>query len=1036
MAQPKGLRPHLSLSLKHTRVALGAVAIAWAAVGFGQAKSGESVLRAEIERIERRYEIRLFFSEGDLRRATIAPFPSGEPADLAASLRRLETYTTLAVDLAPGDNFVLRHDPSAVGQVRALAKAARAAREVEIGAAEVNAAIVEGTDAEALPTDVLLLEDEPLYRAFDRIGERYGVYVLYHPEDVPSYPAKLRQRGSGIETLRAAVGGTDLRYVRVGRDSFVVGPSARLERAYATEVLKGWRAGRYRSPDDAVAEVLRFTIGTDADAQVTTARVEGTVFDEASGEPLIGVGVRHSASGVGTATDFDGSFELMLPKGTQTLQLQSIGYVPQPLELEVIGDGVLPPVTMAEGVSELRAVVVSARGQRTRLREAAGGLTALSTRRLNLLPVFTGEPDVLLALTRSAGVAASSEGSVAVSVRGGALDANSVLQGGIPVLYPAHALGFFPVFHPDLVKGVTLHRGYVPPVFGGRAASVIDVEWRTGDFHDWHLRGGTGLLSSRLSVSGPLARDKLSFIAGARGSHLNWILQSQNRRDINASIVGFADASAGLTGRWATGRVELRGFAATDDFRYGQRFGFAYRNRGARVAFRQQLPSAINLRASATVSAFGSERRGIIELPGPFKFTSGLIQETIQASLSRKLSRSLRAELGAEVNRYLTADREQIADDGSAAEDYRFADPDLDAVAAYASVSFGPDGPWSFEGGLRLLAARSARAPGPVSEYAGAPTQDNLLRLLESPTATRFHHKPVLQPRLRATYQPEDAPVVIGVTYARLAQPVSQLSPTVSPTPGDIFFVASEFLPITTSQLVGATLASVGSPSRLRRLGFEFGAYYRSLRNAHSALGGQLLRASATPERDVYTADGFAAGAELTLRYGGVHTQLEVAYAYGRSFLAVDREYEALRAEPNDLIPSATDLPHQFSLTYSYRPTGRFTTGIGFTLTSGRPFTGIEALIPQNGSIIPTYARVNRQRLPLTHRLDLSAALDNSRARERGLRVGFGLSVYNLYGRENPFAVFYEDEANRLRAFQFAFVGEAIPAVTLNFQWD
>ena len=885
--------------------------------------------------------------------------------------------------------------------------------------------------------EALLVDDEPLYRAFDRIGERYGTRVLYDPAEVPSFPTTLRQRGSGVETLLAAVAGTNLEYVAVARDTFVVAPGTRLTREYAAEVLVAWRAGRYRSPDRAVAEAIRLRVGPTDVLAATGARVTvtGEVRDRETGERLVGANVLHPASRSGTVTEVDGSFSIELPTGDQRIEIRSIGYVTQPVALEVAGAGALPTLGLRVGAAALSEVVVSARSERVRLRESTGGLTRLTPRELSLLPAPTGELDVLQALTRGAGVATVAEGAAAISVRGGGLDANLVRQGGIPVLYPAHALGFYPVFHPDLVSGVELYRGYVPAEFGGRAASVVDVGWRTGDFERWHLRGSVGFLASRIGVDGPLWKDRVSIVAGARRSHLNWVLRQQRPRTIRTSAAGFADVSVGITARWTGGRLDVRGVYAEDDFNYAQRFGFAYVNEGARVQLRQRLGTAATLRAAVTTSRFEGQQLGLFAFPGPSTFSSGLRQDEAEVSVSREFAPALRGEAGAAVARYRTADRRRERPEGSGADAFRFADPDLRAVTAFATASYEFAPAWTLETGVRVLAAESLREAGPVARYDGLPIEGNLVDR-EDAAASTFRHPAVVQPRGRLTFQRPGGAHSVGLAYARLAQPVFQLSPTVTPTPADIFFAASEFLPVTTSEIVSLAVASEGRERAFRRLGYEFGVYYRRVRDSHLALGGQLLRASDTPEQGFYTADGFAAGAEATLELSGLRHDLTLTYGYGRSFLDVDRAYPALRAEPSARIPATTDLPHQAALTYAYRPSGRFSFGAGFTYVSGRPFTGIEALLPQGGSLVPVFTLVNGQRLPPTHRLDLSLRVDNSEIRSRGLRAGFGIALYNVYERENPFAAFYREDLGRLTGFQFAIVGEVVPALTIDLQWD
>ena len=1017
------------LSLKPAALALALLLTAAAAA---QRLLSPAQTRAALTSLGEKYDVVLVCSEEDIERAVVLPEALAPAGGLLEALTQLNAASTLNISFLRSGGYYLVHDPGAVALVTSL------------GRTGANRALVAGTDAEAKSTDVLLIRDQPLYRAFDKIGEVYGVTVVYHPLDIPRFEATVRQAPSAVEALRQVVAPTGLAYVAYARDAFVVAPSGRLRRAYADTVVAAWRAGRMRSPDERVADVVRLRVGDagpvagsagDSPA-VAVALVSGLVLDAATGEPMIGASVLYPEGRGGTTTEVDGTFALELPTGRRLIEVQSVGYVPQPIQLDVAGDGVLPTVELEEGAAALAEVVVTARDEAEVRRESAGGLCRLDVRELSLLPALSGDLDVLQAVTRTAGVTATAEGSAAVSVRGGSLDANLVRQGGIPVLYPAHALGLYPVFHSALVGDVELYRGYVPPELGGRAASVIDVGWRRGDFEDWHLSGSTGPLSTKIGAEGPLWKDHLSLNLGARASHLNWLLREiQRNGDIRRSVVDFADGSAALSGRWATGRVDLRGFWTEDGFRYGQRFGFDYRNRGARLEVGQRLGPTVSATFAATVSDFRGRQNRIDAPEGASVFGAGLENRQLEASVAWVVE-DVRVSAGAIAEAYLTSGRERVPTGESAAAAFSFDDPDLLTVSAYASADYDLSDEWSVSGGLRVTGFESVRPVGPRTAYEGIPSPGTVVSREEATAETRTRLPTRLLPRVRLAYAREGGHVSFGLSYTRLAQPVFQLSPTVSPTPADIFFAASEFLPVTTSAAIALAVASDDAPDELRRVGYEFGVYYRRVRDAHDALGGGFLRATDAPEIDFFTGDGFAAEAEATLRYASPRSRVEVSYAYGRSFLEVDRRYAALRTQDGRYFRAPTDLPHQVNVTYSYRPSGRFTVGAGWTLTSGRPFTGVETLLPQAGRVVPTYATVNGQRLAPTHRLDVSATLDNSRTRRRGLRVGYGLSVYNLYQRDNPYAVFYDNADGRVRAFQFALIGTAVPALTIDFQWD
>ncbi len=80
---------------------------------------------------------------------------------------------------------------------------------------------------------------------------------------------------------------------------------------------------------------------------------------------------------------------------------------------------------------------------------------------------------------------------------------------GIPVYNPNHLLGFFSVFNGDAVKNIEIIKGGMPAEYGGRLSSVISVNTRDGNKDSIKFGGGIGLISSRLSLEGPLIKKEL-----------------------------------------------------------------------------------------------------------------------------------------------------------------------------------------------------------------------------------------------------------------------------------------------------------------------------------------------------------------------------------------------------------------------------------------------------------------------------------------------------------------------------------------------
>lgn len=87
------------------------------------------------------------------------------------------------------------------------------------------------------------------------------------------------------------------------------------------------------------------------------------------------------------------------------------------------------------------------------------------------------------------------------------------------------------------------------------------------------------------------------------------------------------------------------------------------------------------------------------------------------------------------------------------------------------------------------------------------------------------------------------------------------------------------------------------------------------------------------------------------------------------------------------------------------------------------------------------YSDRNKYRLPDYHRLDISLTLDeNLRVNRRG-KGSWTISVMNVYGRKNPFSIFYKKEPQVLneprsfKLYQLYIIGRPLPTITYNFSF-
>ncbi|HEX7015688.1 MAG TPA: carboxypeptidase-like regulatory domain-containing protein, partial [Cyclobacteriaceae bacterium] len=299
--------------------------------------------------------------------------------------------------------------------------------------------------------------------------------------------------------------------------------------------------------------------------------VQGQLIDSGNGEPIIGAQVRVDELNSGTLTDMDGNFSLRLSTDRiYHLTLQYVGYESYHY---IIGFSPYASETRIEASlfpesKQLESVIVTAEQIDVNVKGELSGMQRLNIETIKSIPTFMGEVDPVRSLTTLPGVSTAGELASGFNVRGGEAGQNLILQDGAPIYNPSHLFGFFSAFNPDMVSDVSLYKGGGPANFGGRVSSVLKVDLKNGDAGKHTVSGGVGLVSSRLSVEGPLHRGKSSYMIGGRLSYTNWLIHATRDVQLKQSAANFYD----LTGKLFftindKNFLSITGYASHDDFR-------------------------------------------------------------------------------------------------------------------------------------------------------------------------------------------------------------------------------------------------------------------------------------------------------------------------------------------------------------------------------------------------------------------------------------------------------------------------------------
>ena len=267
--------------------------------------------------------------------------------------------------------------------------------------------------------------------------------------------------------------------------------------------------------------------------------ISGYISDQASGEALIGANIWAPTQRVGTSSNVYGFYSLTLPEGTHVIRLQYLGYatlnfevnlvenMDQNFEMEAV-DNVLNEVEViaSEGVK------IEEQVQMSRME--------VPIKQLKSLPAIMGEVDIMKTLQLLPGVQSGGEGTSGLYVRGGSPDQNLILLDGVPLYNVNHLFGFFSVFNADAISNVSLTKGGFPARYGGRLSSVLEINMKEGNMKEFHGDATVSLISSKMTVEGPLIKDKASFMLSARRTYLDVLarpfINNLNAQDPNFNV--------------------------------------------------------------------------------------------------------------------------------------------------------------------------------------------------------------------------------------------------------------------------------------------------------------------------------------------------------------------------------------------------------------------------------------------------------------------------------------------------------------------
>ncbi len=253
--------------------------------------------------------------------------------------------------------------------------------------------------------------------------------------------------------------------------------------------------------------------------------ISGLVVDAGNQEALPYVNLWSKNSHRVASTNSEGRF--FLPQQQTfpcTLQVSHIGYTPQTLIIHEPEASKELHVSLRQQPFVAPAVTISADRWEAFEVSPAPSQLAISPKHFSDLPII-GDKDLSRSLQLMPGIVTSSYGAAGLHVRGGLPSENLILLDGMTLYHANHAFGFFNSFNADAIKDVRVYKGNIPAKFGGRISGVMELTAKNGSFQQAGVSVGVNPMSSQVVLEAPLWGRGALLLSGRR-SFSKFILNS------------------------------------------------------------------------------------------------------------------------------------------------------------------------------------------------------------------------------------------------------------------------------------------------------------------------------------------------------------------------------------------------------------------------------------------------------------------------------------------------------------------------------
>ena len=779
-----------------------------------------------------------------------------------------------------------------------------------------------------------------------------------------------------------------------------------------------------------------------------TFTISGKITDSKTGMALAGANIFEVKSERGTASDAEGQYLLSLTKGAYKLKISYIGYNTMQREIALNENIVLDFALIPDPISMSR-IDVSGIAPDHNVKSTEISVERLSIRQVEQIPVVMGETDIMKTIQLLPGITSIAEGRSGYIVRGSGIDQNLILMDGMPIYYSSHMQGLYSVFNSDAVKGLTVYKGGVPARFGGRGASVLDVQMRDGNIENFQGSVSAGLITSKFSLETPIIKDKFSFFLSGRSTRLSGGSLYDEIND-GTQTGGRLNSDKGGGGKNDDGK----GSSNSNDFRFfapneswfdinGKAIYHINEKQNLNLSFYVGRDSAMTVgltewgnRAALlrwenrfankwlSNTSFIYSKYYTANISGIYRFHSGVSTQSVRQEFSFFPNQNNEVRFGI-TSEYQDFNHGSL-EDATQNDGGKFM-PGMQGLesALYIENDQKINDRISLYYGLRNSFYHQL-GPGDRFTYDEVSNEPIEAEFFPGKTDIMSSYNS-LEPRLAMTYLLSEQNS-FKLSYNRNAQYLRLMSLGAEIEWYDIWMPTTKNIkPMLTDQFAMGYFHNFNN----NEVKVSAEAYYKILNGAADFEDGLHNYLVDNLEAYVATGQGLAYGFETSIEKPTGKFTGRLSYNYGKS------DYKIDVINQGRWYPYRFDKTHSLTMLSNLQLTSNLSVSGTFLYSTGRPVTLPEGYYHISGIPFPYWEGRNKYRLPDYHRLDFGVKYSPNILKRwtRGYKTTIDVSLYNVYDRRNIHTINFNQGQNRL----FEQIGQStygfMPSININVEF-